>query len=98
MITARLTWVLAVAGLTNGCGRSVAGERPVRVRRELGRRTLALAQRGLLQIDDPQRAALLLMLSRRRIGGTSMTTAPTGATPWPGWRTAFRALLHGYGV
>jgi AcrR family transcriptional regulator len=66
---------------------------PVRVRRELGRRLVAMAKRGLLRIDDPERAALHLMVLVAAVDRSSVDEKDV-----PDWvRSGVRAFLHGYG-
>jgi AcrR family transcriptional regulator len=66
---------------------------PLRVRRELGRKLVALAERGLLEIDDPERAALHLMLLVAAVDPSDVDEKDV--PDWVG--SGVRAFLHGYG-
>jgi AcrR family transcriptional regulator len=70
---------------------------PLRVRRELGRRLSQLADRGLLRVDDPERAALHLMLLVS-VSNLSLPAArpQTDAELEEMVTSGVRVFLHGY--
>src|SRR5918999_1741983 len=69
---------------------------PLRVRRELAGRLRTLAGRGLLRIDDPERAALHLMMLVSTYNPSYRAAVPSEAEITEMVTTGVRAFLYGY--
>ena len=69
---------------------------PLRVRRELAGRLRTLAGRGLLRIDDPERAALHLMMLVSTYNPSYRAAVPSEAEISEMVTTGVRAFLYGY--
>jgi hypothetical protein len=70
---------------------------PLRVRRELAQRLRLLADRGLLRIDDPERAALHLMLLVSSSNPSYGRDVPSEQEIDEMVTAGVRTFLHGYG-
>ena len=70
---------------------------PLRVRRELAARLLSLADRGLLRLADPDRAAVHFLLLISVVEPFHLATAPTETEVVDMVTAGVHAFLHGYG-